>query len=153
PRFQVLLGHSDRSWRLAMDGGTANSPAGNRFNPGNGPELSFASTADVGTNGFRVNDGLWHMAAGGSDGSTEFLNLYGVLASSGSGVGSIVGTNLDVMLGGDPQYTVPSANGATLRNFAGQLAHVAFFTNALTSAQIEQLYGAAAVPPSIFQQP
>src|SRR5205814_10608368 len=98
-RFQVLLGHSDRSWRLTMDGGAAASTAGNRFNPGNGPELSFVNTADVVTNGFRFNDGLWHMAAGVSDGTNDYLYLDGLLAKSGASVGSIVGTNQDVMLG------------------------------------------------------
>ncbi|HXU77109.1 MAG TPA: DUF2341 domain-containing protein [Methylomirabilota bacterium] len=152
-RFQVLVGHSDRSWRLSMDGGTAASPAGNRFNPGNGPELSFANTADVVTNGFRFNDGQWHMAAGVFDGTNDFLYLDGVLAKSGGPVGSIVGTNLDLILGGDPQYTTPSANAATIRNFDGALAHAAFFTNALSAVQIQQLYGAAGVPPTLLQQP
>lgn len=152
-RFQVLMGHSDRSWRLAMDGGTAASPGGNRFNPGNGPELSFANTADMVTNGFRFNDGNWHMVAGVFDGTNDLLYLDGVLAKSGTPVGSIVGTNLDLVLGGDPQYSAPTANAATIRNFDGALAHAAYFTNALSAAQIQQLYGAAGVPPSVLTQP
>jgi Concanavalin A-like lectin/glucanases superfamily/Immunoglobulin I-set domain/Immunoglobulin domain/Domain of unknown function (DUF2341) len=153
-RFQELLGHSDRSWRFAMDGQSASvQVAGNRFNPGNGPELSFASTADVVTNGFRLNDGNWHFVAGVSDGASAYMYLDGVLARSNSPVGSIVGTNLDVILGGDPQYMNPSANSPTLRYFDGQLAHVAFFTNALSAAQIQQIYSAAGVPASLFKQP
>jgi hypothetical protein len=137
-----------------MDGGSASSPAGNRFNPGNGPELSFANTADVVTNGFRCNDGNWHFVAGVSDGAHDFLYIDGVLARTNSAaVGSIVGTNLDLFIGGDPQYTVPSTNGATVRTFDGELAHLAFFTNALSSADIATLYAAAGVPPSIVSQP
>ncbi len=153
-RFQVLMGHSDRSWRLTMDGGSATSTAGNRFNPGNGPELSFASTADVVTNGFRFNDGNWHFLAGVFDGTNDYMYLDGALAKSGTGVGSIVGTNLDLMFGGDPQYTIPSPNNANVyRYFDGQLAHTAFFTNALAASQIQQLFAVAGVPPYFTKQP
>jgi hypothetical protein len=156
-RFQSLVGHSDRSWRLTMDGAPGDNVqlgASIHFNAGNGPELQFANTADVVTNHFVLNDGKWHMAAGVSDGTTEYLYLDGVLAKTNTtALGSIVGTNLDVMIGGDPQYTVPTYNGSPgLRYFNGQVAQVAFFTNALSAAQIQQLYGAAGVPASIVAQ-
>jgi Concanavalin A-like lectin/glucanases superfamily/Immunoglobulin domain/Domain of unknown function (DUF2341) len=159
-RFQELISHSDRSWRLTMDGGAYNSggfgtsTAGTRFNPGNGPELSFASTADVVTNGFRVNDGNWHFIAGVYDGTNDYMYVDGALAKSATGVGSIVGNNLDIILGGGPDYTIPSPNNANVyRYWDGQLAHAAFFTNALSAGQIQQLFNAAAVPPSFYVQP
>lgn len=157
-RFQSMVGHSDRSWRLTMDGASGDNVqlgASIHFNPGPGPELQFVNTADVVTNHFVLNDGKWHMAAGVFDGTTEYMYLDGVLAKTNTtAVGSIVGTNLDVLIGGDPQYTVPSYNGSPgLRYFNGQVAHVAFFTNSLSLAQIQQLFGAAGVPPTVISQP
>ena len=45
-RFQAIVGHSDASWRLSLD-----NNAGNRFNPGNGPEMQFANVYDELANG------------------------------------------------------------------------------------------------------
>ncbi|HWI57844.1 MAG TPA: DUF2341 domain-containing protein, partial [Bacillota bacterium] len=149
-RFQSILGHSDSSYRLTFD-----NNAGSRFNPGPGPELQFANQADLWTNGWTLNDGNWHMVAGISDGTNDFLYLDGLLVKSGtntSGI-NIAGSTLDLVLGGDPAYTVPGATAANPRNFDGQLAQVAFWTNALTPAQVQQVYGAAGVPPTIVQQP
>ena len=59
----------------------------------------------------------------------------------GTGVGSIVGTNGDALLGGDPGTLVPLFNGGSgsqPRYFEGQIAQIAFFTNALSGAQIQQ---------------
>jgi hypothetical protein len=153
-RFQILLGHSDRSWRIALDGNSATSNGGNKFNPANGPELGFANTADVVTNGFRVNDGSWHMAVGVMDGTNDYLYIDGLLAKQGTAVASIPGTNLDVALGGDPTYTVPTAGSQrNIRSFDGQLAQVSFWTNALSTAQIQSLYSTAGVPPYMVVQP
>jgi hypothetical protein len=150
-RFQEIVGHSDASYRLAL-GQTAGE---NHFNPGPGPELQFVSPDDVATNHFALNDGQWHMAAGVSDGTNEYLYLDGVLAKSATTTGiNIAGSTRDLLLGGDPQYTFASPNAPnTIRNFDGQLAQVAFWTNALSGAQIQQIYGAAGVPPFIVSEP
>jgi hypothetical protein len=147
-RYQNILGHGDLSWRLGLD-----FTAGNRFNPGAGPELLFGSVSAEVNSGFFLNDGNWHFAAGVSDGTNDYLYLDGVLAKSGTSVGSIAGTNLDVILGGDPQYTAPALGPSGSRYFDGNIAQVAFFTNALSSAQIQQLYSAAGVPPLVRIQP
>jgi hypothetical protein len=147
-RYQNILGHSDLGWRLGLD-----ATAGNRFNPGAGPELLFGSVAAEVNSGFFLNDGNWHFAAGVSDGTNDYLYLDGVLAKSGTSVGSIAGTNLDVILGGDPQYTAPTLGPSGSRYFDGSIAQVAFFTNALSSAQIQQIYSAAGVPPLVRVQP
>jgi len=150
-RFQTLVGHSDSSWRLNLD-----LNAGVQFNPGNGPQLQFASVADELTNGMFVNDGNWHMATGVSDGTNDFLYIDGLLAKSGNAVAANSGKLFDVILGGDPQYLAPQpvANGSGGgRWFDGSLAQVAFFTNALTGAQIQGLYSAAGVPPYLWLQP
>jgi hypothetical protein len=150
-RFQEIVGHSDSSYRLAL-GQLAGE---NHFNPGPGPELQFTNIASFATSGFAFNDGNWHMVAGVSDGTNEFMYLDGALAQSSSNLTGIkiVGTTRDLLLGGDPQYTYSSLSTNTIRNFDGQIAHVAFWTNALSAAQIQSLFGAAGVPPYIFSQP
>ena len=151
-RFQEMLGHGDNSYRLAV-GQVAGK---NHFNPGPGPELQFTSPADVVSNGFALNDGNWHMAAGVSDGTNDYLYLDGVLAktaSSPTGI-KITGNTNDLLIGGDSQYTYASfASANTLRTFDGQVAQVAFWTNALSALQIQSLFGAASVPPSFYQPP
>lgn len=154
-RFQEILGHSDSSYRLALG---QNTPDGeNHFNAGPGPELQFTSAAQVITNGFALNDGQWHMVAGVSDGTNEYLYLDGSLALSNNNPAGIkiVGSSDDLVLGGDPEYTTANGTGTynTIRNLDGQIAQVAFWTNALTAAQIQSLFNAAEVPPSIWQEP
>ena len=151
-RFQEMVGHSDSSYRLSL-GQTAGDM---HFNPGPGPELQFTSPLDVATNGFAFNDGQWHMIAGVSDGTNEYLYLDGALAktnANATGI-NITGTTRDLLLGGDPQYTFAQTNTpGTIRNFDGQIAQVAFWTNALTGAQIQSLFDAAHVPPYLWQEP
>jgi hypothetical protein len=150
-RFQNILGHGDSSYRLSLG-----ASADNHFNPGPGPELQFANVTDVATNGFALNDGRWHMVAGVSDGTNEYLYLDGVLAESAtnaSGI-NIVGSATDLMLGGDSQHTVASYNtGNTIRNFDGEIAQVAFWTNALSPSDIQSLFTAAGVAPYFWLQP
>lgn len=151
-RFQEILGHGDSSYRLAL-GQTAGE---NHFNPGPGPELQFANPADVATNGFAFNDGQWHMAAGVSDGTNEYLYLDGALAKASNNPAglNIAGNAADLLLGGDSQYTTANPFSAnTIRNFDGQIAQVAFWTNALSSAQIQTLFSAAGVLPYFWLQP
>jgi hypothetical protein len=153
-RFQEILGHGDNSYRLAL-GQVAGE---NHFNPGPGPELQFTSPADVATNGFAFNDGKWHMAAGVSDGTNEYLYLDGVLAKStnvAAGIKIVGNTNdSDLLIGGDSQYTYASPSTPnTIRTFDGQVAQVAFWTNALSPTQIQSLFAAASVPPYVWSEP
>lgn len=152
-RFQIIAGHSDLSWRLALD----NTSGGNHFNPGNGPELQFLNIHDALLNGGYVNDGNWHFLAGVSDGTNDFMYVDGVLVKSGTGEGVVsAGSAQDVILGGDPQYMAPqpaSNVGGGGRWFDGSLAQVAFFTNALSGSQISGLFNAAGVAPFMVQQP
>lgn len=154
-RFQEILGHGDNSYRLAL--GQTTGDAENHFNPGPGPELQFTTAAQVNNNGFAFNDGAWHMVAGISDGTNEYLYLDGSLALSNNnptGI-KIVGSTQDLLLGGDPTYTYPTWGGPynSIRNFDGNVAQVAFFTNALSAAQIQGLFNAAEVPPYLWQEP
>lgn len=154
-RFQEIVGHSDSSYRLSLG---QNTPTGeNHFNAGPGPELQFTTAAQVITNNFAFNDGNWHMVAGVSDGTNEFLYLDSALAltaSNPAGI-NIVGTPDDLLLGGDPQYTYPTWGGPpnSIRTLDGNIAQVSYFTNALSAAQIQSLFNAAGVPPYIGQEP
>lgn len=137
-RLQSLMGRSDSSWRLNYDNNGLN-----RFNPGAGPELQFASNLHGATNGFQFNDGQWHFVAGVFDGTNDYLYLDGRLAlTNATAVGSIIGSTRDIILGGSPSYTTPGA-----RYFDGVIAQAAFFTNALTAANIQQVYDAAVKVP------
>ncbi|MDB6066119.1 MAG: hypothetical protein JWR26_2327 [Pedosphaera sp.] len=150
-RFQALFGHSDSSWRAAVD------PVGKvHFRAGNGPgEITSARVC---------NDGNWHQLVGTYDGSSEKLYLDGLLDTSLTGqTGTITGSPQDVMIGGDPEYlnagngTYPSSPSSTSaygqRTFSGSVAHFAYFTNALTAQQVQNLYSAAGAPPAIVVQP
>ncbi|HEX4264253.1 MAG TPA: DUF2341 domain-containing protein [Verrucomicrobiae bacterium] len=151
-RFQAVVSHNANSWRISLD----HIADGLRFNPGNNPELQFTNIADVVTNGFMVNDGNWHFVAGVSDGTNDSLYIDGLLARTAAGVGSIVGTNGDALLGGDPGNLVPLFNGSATsqpRYFDGQIAQFAFFTNALSGTQVQQLYAAAGVQPFFVLPP
>jgi hypothetical protein len=153
-RYQDIVGHGNSSYRLAL-GTTAGE---NRFNPGatNGPELQFTSAADVATNHAAKNDGNWHMAAGVTDGTNAFLYLDGILYKSSNSVNglNITGSPIDLLLGGDPQNSFASqSTGGTDRTFDGQIAQVAIWTNALSGSQLQSLFNAAGVPPSILLQP
>lgn len=151
-RVQDIVGHGNNSYRLTL--GT--NAAENHFNPGPGPELQFISAANVATNSFAFNDGNWHMAAGVSDGTNDYLYLDGRLALSNNtptGI-NITGSSADLLIGGDSQYTYASPNTAnTLRTFDGQVAQVAFWTNALSFQQIQSMFNSAGVPLTIIQQP
>jgi hypothetical protein len=152
-RYQDIVGHGNSSYRLAL-GTTCGE---NRFNPGPAnTELQFFNPTDLITNHAAANDGNWHMTAGVSDGTNAYLYVDGVLMKSTNSVTgiSITGSSLDLLLGGAPDETVATFNvPGTIRNFDGQIAQVAFFSNALSSAQIQSLYNAAGVPVSFITQP
>lgn len=151
-RFQEILGHGNNSYRFGL-GQTAGE---NRFNVGLPQDLQFTNAAELANSGFAFNDGNWHMAVGVSDGTNEYLYLDGVLAKStnvAAGI-NITGSTNDLLIGGDSQFTAASFNSAnTVRTFDGQVAQVAFWTNALSSSQIQQLFNAAGAPPYIWQEP
>jgi hypothetical protein len=61
------------------------------------------------------------------------------------------------MIGADPSFisnnVSQTASDALGKQFAGQVCEVAFFTNALTLAQVQVLYNAFGIVPSITTQP
>ena len=150
PRFQDLMSHGTNSYRLGLD-----ATPGNFFNPGAGPQLAFANNAQMQSLGLDLNDGQWHMAAGVSDGTNDYLYLDGALAISGTSVAGIPGNPQDLILGGDPYFLgpLPGANPAGYRGglfYDGSIAQVAYFTNALTTVQIQQVFSVAVGAPPVI---
>lgn len=140
-RFQGTVGRGDSAWRSSIDNGGSV-----RWNPGPGSQ-ELASPNNY-------NDGLWHYVVGVCDGSSgnDLLYVDSQLVATGTG-GTLTGSSEDLLIGGAPDYTTSDRNGNDQRYFAGQLAQVAFFANALTASQIQTLYNAALVAPQLIQQP
>lgn len=133
-RFQNIIGHSDASWRVAL-----NTSGNLQFTVG-------SDTALISTGVY--NDGNWHQFVAVYDGAggNEYLYVDGVLDSSVALTGSsIAGSTADVFIGSDPQYTNnPVGVG---RQFAGQVCEAAYFNTALTSAQAMDIYSETIAPP------
>lgn len=144
-RFNCLASHSDSSWKIQFNNGTSYGYKGAT------PQPTIAPAS------YNVNDGRWHMVVLESQytngvATNVMINLdNGAAISKAVNTGSIPGkTNLDAFIGGAPDY-VETNNGSyntAQQNFAGRIAHVAFFANALTTSQIQSLYVAASVVPA-----
>lgn len=150
-RFQDIVGHSDNSWRIAM-------------NTDGALQCSFGQDpANVVNSAGIYNDGNWHQvadvyqpASNPNVTGTNVLYVDGVVDTVVTGTstnGIYPGSSLDVFIAAAPDYTNNPAGVG--RQFAGQVCDVALFTNALTQAQVRTLYDSAAeaVAPYIIQQP
>ena len=133
PGFDGLIGHGDPSWRTSING--SSQPGGN---------IGTSATADATSpNGLALN--TWHMVAYTYTGMTNVVNngsLYvdGVLVAHNTVVTTPVGDNLDVWIGGAPDY------GTARLLPAADIAQAAVFDQALTAAQIAGLYNGTFVP-------
>lgn len=144
-RFQDIVGHSDASWRIAMN-----------FNGHLQCTLGTNSSSTI--NSFKAyNDTNWHQAvevytpaSNPNLPGTNSLYVDGVLDTNIATVstnGILPGVVADVMIGSDPEYTNnPAGLG---RNFAGQVCEVALFTNALNAGEVGALYAAAVNPNAV----
>ena len=150
-RFQDIVGHSDSSWRIAM-------------NTDGALQCAFGQdSANVVNSSGIYNDGNWHQvvdvyepASNPNVTGTNILYVDGVADTVVTGTstnGIYPGTNSDVFIAAAPDYTNNPAGVG--RQFAGQVCEVALFTNALTQTQVRNLYDVAAevVAPYIIEQP
>ena len=134
PSFAGLLGHGDVSWRMSID--SSSQPGAN---DGTSPDATSS-------NG--INDGNWHVVAyvyTGVPGITGNGSLYvdGALAANNTVAATPAGDNLDVWIGGSPDY------GAG-RLLNAKIAHAAVFDRALTAVQIQDLHtGVYAAPVNL----
>ena len=132
--WQAILTKGDSSWRLHRSGNSRN--------------LGFGTTglSNVDETGTRIlDDGQWHHVAAVYDGSTKSLYVDSVLDKAEAVTGTLALNTYSVLIGENAQ--------ATVRFFNGTIDEVAIFTNALTAAQIQQIFNAGNVPPVIAQQP
>lgn len=152
-RWNVLASHSDKSWKAQIQNGNV------KGYKGVGGQPNIAPTT------FNANDGQWHMYVLESICDSTLgtnVTIYldsGAVSASLANLSAIPGTNgYDAFIGGAPEasYRQPT-NHATYTSgqqyFAGEICHVAYFTNALTLSQIAALYSAARPEPLISLQP
>ncbi|HZV36934.1 MAG TPA: LamG-like jellyroll fold domain-containing protein, partial [Verrucomicrobiae bacterium] len=122
--FEDVVGHGDQSWRLTV-------------NPSGQPGANDGSTPNDATSLSAIADGNWHNIIYTYDGSLSGANglLYvdGALKANNEIAAVPAGDNLDVWIGGAPDY--PGA-----RMFSGFIANVAVFNKALSASQIAGLY-------------
>ncbi len=133
-RMQTIMSHGgNTSWGLNLAGGSG--------------MLAWNSGAGAISSTNVLNDGHWHFAAGVYDGSNDYLYVDGTLNNFGPAPGPVAGNaSDDILLGGDPDYTLAGNNE---RYFAGAIAQAAFFTNALSAGQVQMIYQAATTLPPV----
>ena len=133
-RQQAVMSHGT-NWSMILDGTTGHLV------------WNLNSAGNVTSTGV-LNDGDWHFVVGVYDGASDYLYVDGGLNISAAATGQLASdTNANLFLGGNADYTMV---GGDQLYFAGALAQAAYFTNALTAAQVGQLYcDAAACPPVI----
>ena len=130
PNFGGLIGHGDPSWRTSINGsglvGAADGSASDATEPS--PSLL-------------MSDNGWHMVTytytgvvGASTNGTLYLD--GVPVASDTVTTAPVGDNLDVWIGGSPDYPENNLPRFLLAN----VAHAAVFNYALTGAQVQGLF-------------
>lgn len=152
-RWNAFASHSDKSWKAQCRGGTV-------FGfKGAGGQASIAPAT------FNFNDGKWHMYVlestytnGVSTNTTIYLD-GGRFSATAANTSVIPGNpGIDAWLGGAPDSTyVEPTNESTYNGnqqyFAGEVAHVAYFSNALSLSQIQNLFFTAEPVPSVLTQP
>jgi len=132
-RFQSFLGRGDASWRADLD---ASGYA--HFADGANPDVISSNY---------VNDGNWHFFTGVYTGTSNYLYIDGALDASGLATSGVNGDEAhDMVIGGVGDYL-------TSRLFDGEVAEVAVFTNVLTAADVQTLYYAGELLPTISSEP
>jgi uncharacterized protein YjdB len=132
PTFDGLIGHGDTSWRTTIN--PSGQPGGN-----SGSGLPDATDPIVSPG---VNDGSWHMVAysySGTPGANDNGALYvdGLLVANNTVTTAPVANNLDLWIGGSPDYMN--------RFLPAYIADAAVFGQALTAAQVQGIYNGIAV--------
>jgi len=127
--LQTLLSRGLGSYRLLLDG--SGFP---HFADGEQPCGDL-----VGPN--RIDDGAWHQLVGVYDGATtESLYVDGQLGASTNGATALVaGNGNDLFIGADPDL-------GFYQLFHGVVDEVCVLTNALSAAQVQQLFAAVDNP-------
>ncbi len=130
PRVQTVMSHGITNWAMNLDGTTGRIV----WNTGAGGNVTSANV---------LNDGIWHFLVGVEDGRTNYLYVDGSLNASAplattNGLTGELGAH--VYLGGNQDVASALYN---TRYLDGAVAEAALFTNALTAAQVLQVYQAS----------
>jgi len=130
--LQTIASKGAGSYRLLLDG-TGHA----RFADGEQP---FGDLVGPG----RIDDGAWHQLAGVYDGvNTESLYVDGQVAASTTGAtAALAGTENDLFIGSNPDVGL-------FQLFNGVVDEVCILTNALSAAQVQQLFAAGANAPPL----
>lgn len=148
---QTIASHSASSWNASVKNGATTGSKG----AGTAPNIALSQ--------INANDGNWHMVtlessyvSGTATNVTVSLDGGGV-SSFAVNTSLIPGKNtLDAWIGGAPDAAQPTneaSYNSSQQYIAGEVCHVAYFTNALTASQIAALYSAARPQPVIGRQP
>ena len=151
-RWLCLASHSDQSWKAQFKTGVIYGYKG------------AGSQAQIAPATFNVNDDKWHMYVLQSiytNGVCTNVSISldgGIVSATITNVSAIPGKpTMDAFIGGAPEYGYSTPTNGTYnanrQYFPGRIAHVAYFTNALSLAQIQNLFFMAAPMPVIFTQP
>src|SRR5262249_19165699 len=127
-RFETFLGRNDDSWRADVDW------------------QGFVHWADgkdnrdaVGVT--HVKNGVWHFFAGIYDGSTNYVYFGGKLEGVSRAIARVAGREGKTIIGSVEDYLSD-------RQFEGNVAQVAIFTNALSAEDVLRLYQSAEPGPA-----
>ena len=131
--FASIVGHGDDSWRITL---TENGDPNGGLPGGNDGNAAGDATAPT-TNS--INDSSWHMVAYTYSGNPSQANngalyLDGAPVANNSITAAPAGDNLDVWIGGSPDY------GTNRIMQYAAIAHVAVFNQSFTPAQVSGLY-------------
>ena len=142
-RIQSIVSHGTGSWELNIS--TNGTIVFNAGNGNNASEGTSQSPGDMKTTGV-YNDGKWHHVVAVNQTNVVTIYVDGAQVTTGTPGGItlnsvIPGNTNDVMIGADPSNTNNPAGVG--RQFAGQVCEVAFFNQALTSNQVQQVYNSA----------
>ncbi|HEY2016829.1 MAG TPA: LamG-like jellyroll fold domain-containing protein [Bryobacteraceae bacterium] len=134
-QFASIVGHGDNSWRISL---TENGDAGGALPGGNDGGSANDATAPVADSIYEQNPN-WHMvtytySGNPSQANNGLLYLDGALVASNSITAAPAGDNLDVWIGGSPDYGTGRVLTDTL------ISHVAVFTQAFSPAQVAGIY-------------
>lgn len=130
PNFAGLFGHGDSSWRMSIN---------NNGEPGASDGNAIDATAPA-----SIADGNWHMVAysytGVPGNNNGLLYVDGTFVASQNVTSAPPGDDLDVWIGGSPDY-------GTERLLNAEIANAAVFPQALSAAQIYDLETGAYAEP------
>lgn len=130
-RWEAIASRGNNSWKGQINTGTAYAYKGA------GGQAAIAPAR------YNINDGQWHMYTLESTPSSLTLCLDAAYVASVPNSLYIPGTNMDAWIGGSADYAQPTNHSSyysAQQFFAGEMCHVAYFTNVLSPAQINSLY-------------